>query len=142
MRTREPWPAPRTAYLLTAAAAEDDGQAAWDIWRELPAAAQADVLRALAAQCRVALRAMPAGHILGLDVSALAAEICREAFTAMQALLDEERPWDAPACPHCRKEMAGALTSIAVSAGRGAGLSAELIAYHCRQAADRHGTAV
>lgn len=140
--TRAPWQAPRTAYLLTAAAADRDQQAADRLWDALGEAEQAGVLAALGAQCRAALLAATTGTIAGdaeaitADITDLAAEVCREAIAGLRAVLSG-RPWTAPPCPHCRKAIAVTLTGLAVGAGRRQGISAEVIAHNCRRTADR-----
>lgn len=132
--TRQPWEAPRTAYLLTAALAESDKGACGALWDGLDEAGQAGVLAALGAQARLTLSEQPGEGALMADMSAFAQEVCSRVTGALPALLQGRR-WDPPPCPHCRELLAGALAAIIAGSLRYRGMSPELIAHHCRQAA-------
>lgn len=140
---REPWQAPRTAYLLTAMAAEDDTKGPGRLWYGLGDREQLDVLRALGAQCRAAiLGARDAGKDIELFGGAAAGQ-WREAFphaTGIFGAIVSGGAWEMPelpACAPCRMTVAALLCALAVDSGRHAGLSRELIAHHCRQAAEQ-----
>lgn len=136
MRPR--WQAPRTAYLMTAMTAEHDCNGPSRLFWGLGDAGQLDVLRALGAQCRAAISSA-CGPGWRLDPGRL--ERMREAFEhparVFQAIV-QGLPWEMPelpACACCRLITASFLCGTAVDAGRQAGLSRELIAHHCREAA-------
>lgn len=121
---------------MTAAMAEDDREASYLLWRVLDEAGQLDVLRALGAQARNALR----GIDYDLDMTVLAGgrgngPVTPEVPGVIAALLRNE-PFTPP-CVLCRAAAAVTAATAAVEAGRAAGLSAELIAHHCREAAAR-----
>lgn len=139
-----PWQAPRTAYLLTAATAENDGEGGDAIWAALDDRGQADVLTALGAQARLAIRDALAqlGETSLGNMGSLARvgmEICAEAMNGFTALLSDPRPGDPPwephPCPHCRKFTAMTLTAVIYRISELTGTSAEILAHACRRAA-------
>lgn len=128
---------------MTAMAAEKDAEGPVALWYGLDDTGELDVLRALGAQCRAAVRgARDAGLELDLFSSPRSAPL-RDTYPHATEILEaivHSRSWampDLPACASCRMTVAAMLCSLAVSAGRRSGLSAELIAHHCRQAAEQ-----
>jgi predicted transcriptional regulator len=77
------WVAPRIGYLLTAVLAGGRYDEAAAMWRELEEPAQCDVITALGAQARLAVR--EAGIPLQVDFTGLADASCTEALGAAQA---------------------------------------------------------
>ena len=119
------WEAPRAAYLLTAAMADNahrdgaimpgnDGMNAE--WGGYDEAAQQDILAALGAQTRLALRMLR--EKLGIDI---------------------EMDWESTArvaCAHCREVIAKAMCSLQIQAYFRLGFTPAMIAAMCRQSAD------
>lgn len=129
---RAPWPAPRTAYLMTAMTAENDDVAASELWFGLACHEQRDVLRSLAAQCRASISGAQR-DVTGPVLAALRQQEPGPTEALEHILQDTE--WPIPACPSCQVSLAAMLMNLSIRASRTAGLSLELIAHHCREAA-------
>ena len=126
------WEAPRAAYLLTAAIADNahrdgaimpgnDGMNAE--WGGYDEAAQQDILAALGAQTRLALRMLR--EKLGIDIEMDWESTARVACS------------HAPAqCAHCREVIAKAMCSLQIQAYFRLGFTPAMIAAMCRQSAD------
>ena len=155
------------AYLLTAAMADNpeqvsaiapgngDMNAEWDGYDE---AAQQDILAALGAQTRLALRMLR--ERLGteieidwesidwesidwesIDWESTARATCSHAFAAMRAVVRELVGPDPRArvtaqCAHCREVIAAAMCSLQIQAYFRLGFTPAMIAAMCRQSAD------
>jgi hypothetical protein len=124
------WEAPRIGYLLTSALAGQRYDEASATWRELDEAAQRDVIIALAAQARLAVR--EAGMPLQIDFTGLANTSCAEARPAAQAAYEGTGPWQPPQCPHCRELVASALAEIQLQAVVASGLPPSYFDLICR----------
>jgi hypothetical protein len=134
--SREPWQAPRTGYLLTAAVAAANVAEADQLWDELDHDAQVDVLTALGAQARLAVStSLAPGRYEGFSRD-FATEACSVAHDAFNALVSDE-PWAVPECSHCRRWLASTLCSMSVQLARHRGMSAEVFAHECRETAER-----
>lgn len=126
---------------MTAMSAEQDMNGPTTLFCGLDDAGQLDVLRALGAQCRIAVRgASDAGA--EFDLGQLDPRL-RDVFPHATGTFEDivqGRAWHMPglpSCAPCRAVVAGLLCGLAVRAGRASGLSEELIAHHCRQAASQ-----
>src|SRR5580692_840486 len=124
------WEAPRIGYLLTSALAGQRYDEASATWRELDEAAHCDVVIALAAQARLAVR--EAGIPLQIDFTGLANTSCAEARPAAQAAYEGTGPWQPPQCPHCRELVASALAEIQLQAVVASGLPPSYVDLICR----------
>jgi len=124
------WVAPRIGYLLTAAMAGQRYDEAAAMWRELDEPTQIDVITALGAQARLAVR--EAGIPLQIDFSGLADASCTEAFSAAQSAYEGSGPWEPPQCPHCRELVASALAEIQLQAEVAAGVPPSYVDLICR----------
>ena len=124
------WEAPRIGYLLTSALAGQRYEEASATWRELDEAAQCDVIIALAAQARLAVR--EAGIPLKIDFTGLADTSCTEARPAAEAAYAGTGPWEPPQCPHCRELVASALAEIQLQAEVAAGMPPSYVDLICR----------
>ena len=151
------WEAPRVAYLLTAAMADNPQQVSaiapgnGDMNAELGGydeAAQQDILAALGAQTRLALRMLR--ERLGteieidweseIDWKSTARATCSHAFAAMLAAVRELVGPDPRArvtaqCAHCREVIAAAMCSLQIQAYFRLGFTPAMIAAMCRQSA-------
>lgn len=150
MNTRT-WDAPRVAYLLTAAMADhteqvgaimpgDDMSAEWGSYDERE---QQDILAALGAQTRLALRMLhdKLGMEIEMDWDSTARVVCSEALAAARALVrPEPGMWLAPQCAHCREVIAKAMCSLQIQAYFRLGFTPAMIAAMCRQSADEAQT--
>jgi hypothetical protein len=164
------WEAPRVAYLLTAVMADNpervraiapgngDMNAEWGGYDE---AAQQDILAALGAQTRLALRMLR--ERLGTEIEIdwessagwcqqeksaglcqqekTARATCSHAFAAMLAAVRELVGPDPRArvtaqCAHCREVIAAAMCSLQIQAYFRLGFTPAMIAAMCRQSAD------
>ena len=146
MKTRT-WAAPRVAYLLTAAMADntqqvgaivpsDDMSAEWNGYDEVE---QQDILAALGAQTRLALRMLheKLGIEIEMDWNSTAQVVCSEALTAARQLVRSEHgAWVPPQCAHCREVLAKAMCSLQIQAYFRLGFTPAMIATMCRQSAD------
>lgn len=139
--TPPPWEAPYTAYLLTAAVADQDSALADTIWKAQVKAAQADVLAALGAQVRQA--AVSTARETGvadwqMDWTRLGARICEEALkTAGQLIQPDPGPWQLPECSHCCEKIAGGLIRLIIDFAEIRGVPGPVYAEMCRAAASR-----
>jgi len=124
------WVAPRIGYLLTAAMAGQRYDEAAAMWRELDETTQTDVITALGAQARLAVR--EAGIPLKIDFSGLADASCTEAFSAAQSAYEGSGRWEPPQCPHCRELVASALAEIQLQAEVAAGMPPSYVDLICR----------
>ena len=124
------WEAPRIGYLLTSALAGQRYDEASATWRELDEAAQYDVIIALAAQARLAVR--EARIPLQIDFTGLANTSCAEALPAAEAAYAGTGPWQPPQCPHCRELVASALAEIQLQAEVAAGMPPSYVDLICR----------
>ena len=124
------WEAPRIGYLLTSALAGRRYEEASATWRELDEAAQSDVIIALAAQARLAVR--EARIPLQIDFTGLANTSCAEALPAAEAAYAGTGPWQPPQCPHCRELVASALAEIQLQAEVAAGMPPSYVDLICR----------
>ena len=128
--TTNGWDARRIGYLLTSAMAGRRYDEASATWRKLDESAQRDVIIALAAQARLAVR--EAGIPLQIDFTGLATTSCAEARPAAEAAYEGTAPWQPPQCPHCRELVASALAEIQLQAGVAAGMPAAYVDLICR----------
>jgi hypothetical protein len=122
--------APRVGYLLTAAMAGRRYDEASTLWRELDESTQCEVITALSAQARLAVR--EAGIPLQIDFAGLADTSCTEARATAEAVYDGTVPWRLPQCPHCRELVASALAEIQLQAGVASGMPPSYIDLICR----------
>jgi hypothetical protein len=142
-----PWDAPRVAYLLTAAMA-DTAQAAGAIvpgadmsaaWAGYDASAQQDILTALGAQTRLALKMLydKLGVEIEMDTEPAARAVCSEALVSARELIKPTPgTWATPECAHCREIIAKALCGLQIEAYFRLGFTPAMIAAMCRQSAD------
>jgi hypothetical protein len=146
------WEAPRAAYLLTAAMADNahrdgaimpgnDGMNAE--WGGYDEAAQQDILAALGAQTRLALRMLreKLGIDIEMDWESIARIACSHALAAVLAPVRElagpdPRVWVTAQCAHCREVTAKAMCSLQIQAYFRLGFTPAMIAAMCRQSAD------
>jgi hypothetical protein len=128
--TTSRWEAPRIGYLLTSAMAGHRFDEASATWRALDEPAQCEVITALAAQARQAVR--EAGIPLRIDFTGLADTSCTEARGAAEAAYEGTGPWQPPQCPHCRELVASALDEIQLQAWVAAGMPPSYVDLICR----------
>lgn len=139
--------APRAAYLLTAAmadAAMREGAVVPcdemdDEWNSYDEAAQRDILIALGAQARVALKMLrdKLGMQIEMDWHETARAVCPEALAlARQLVKSETGPWVMPKCGHCREIIGYGICSLQIQAYFLLGFTPVMIAATCRQSAD------
>lgn len=133
------WEAPRIGYLLTSAMAGRRYDEASATWRGLDDSAQCDVIIALAAQARLAVR--EAGIPLQIDFTGLADTSCTEARAAAESVYAGTDAWQPPQCPHCRELVASALAEIQLQAGVAAGMPPSYVDLICRGKAVGGGAA-
>jgi hypothetical protein len=145
--TPPPWGAPRVAYLLTAAMA-DDTQAAGAIvpgaemsaeWASYDASAQQDILTALGAQTRLALKMLrdKLGVEIEMDTEPASRAVCSEALVLARELIKPTAGTGVmPECARCREIIAKALCSLQIQAYFRLGFTPAMIAAMCRQSAD------
>jgi len=149
--TPPPWDAPRAAYLLTAAMA-DNSQTAGAIvpsadmsteWAGYDAATQQGILAALGAQTRLALKMLrdKLGVEIEMDAGPAARAVCSEALVSARELIKPTPgTWATPECAHCRENVAKALCSLQIQAYFRLGFTPAMIAAMCRQSADEAET--
>jgi hypothetical protein len=142
-----PVDAPRAAYLLTAAMADnteqegaivpgDDMSTEWGGYDE---SAQRDILDALGEQTRVALKMLhdKLGVEIEMDWDSTAQVVCSEALAAARELVrPEPGAWTLPECAHCRDVIVKAMCSLQIQAYFRLGFTPAKIAVMCRQSAD------
>jgi hypothetical protein len=124
------WAAPRIGYLLTAALAGGRYAEAAARWRELDEPAQSDVIQALGAQARLAVR--EAGRPLTIDFSELTCTSCPDALGAAQSAYEGSGSGAFPPCPHCRELVASVLAQIQVEAEVRAGIPPSDVDLNCQ----------
>jgi hypothetical protein len=122
--------APRIGYLLTAALAGRRYDEASRMWRQLDESSQAQVIKALGVQARLAVQ--EAGIPLGVDFTKLADMICIDALPAAQLAYEGSGPWRPPECSHCREVVASALAEVQMRAGVAAGMPPSYVDLICR----------
>lgn len=160
---RPRWDAPRAAYLLTAALA--DNTAFGTEWVGYDQGAQQDILTALGAQTRLALRMLhdKLGMEIEMDSGGLpdraddgiahagiadagiaegaARSRCEEAAVAARELIKPSpRAGAAPECAHCREIVARTMCGLQIQAYFRLGFTPAMIAGTCRQSAGKAET--
>jgi hypothetical protein len=138
------WDAPRAAYLLTAAMADNAGAiAAADVmtaeWPGHDESAQQDIVAALGAQTRLALKMLrdEAGVEIEMDWDSAPRPVCSQALAAARELIKSEPGARAtPECAHCREIIAKAMCSLQIQAYFRLGFTPLMIAAMCRQSAN------
>lgn len=144
------WAAPRTAYLLTAAMADNSGQAGViaatdamsDEWSGYSVAEQREVLIALGAQARVSLQLLreKLGMQIEMDWDEVARVVCAEALLLARELVSSgEVPRVMPECAHCREVIGNGLCSLQIQAYFMLGFTPGMIAETCRRSAEEVG---
>lgn len=139
---RAPWDAPRAAYLLTAALA--DNTAFGTEWLGYDEGTQQDILTALGAQTRFALRMLH--DKLGMEIEMNSGGMqgradtmrpaCAEAAVAARELIKPRpRAGAAPECAHCREIVARTMCGLQIQAYFRLGFTPAMIAGTCRQSA-------
>jgi hypothetical protein len=139
--------APRVAYLLTAAMADNTQQAGAIVpgddmsteWGGYDESGQHDILAALGDQTRVALKMLhdKLGVEIEMDWHSTAQVVCSEALaTARELVRPEPGAWTLPECAHCREVIVKAMCSLQIQAYFRLGFTPEKIAVLCRQSAD------
>jgi len=139
--------APRAAYLLTAAMADNTQQAGAIVpadtmsteWGGYDEGAQRDILAALGAQAHVALDMLSdkLGVEIEMDWESTARVVCSEALGVARELVRHPGPeaWALPECGHCREVIAKAMCSLQIQAYFRLGCTPAMIAAICRQSA-------
>ncbi|MGH3164456.1 MAG: hypothetical protein ACRDN0_01000 [Trebonia sp.] len=145
MKGAAAWTAPRIAYLLTAAMAEAAVQAGAIVpdgemgaeWNSYDETAQWEILIALGAQTRVALKMLQdkLGMQIEMDWGAAAPTVCTAA-AARQLVRPGTGPWVIPQCAHCREIVGYDLCRLQIQAYFLLGFTPVMIADTCRQSAD------
>lgn len=141
-----PLDAPRAAYLLTAAMADNAEQAGAIVpgddmsaeWTGYNKTAQRAILAALGAQTREALEMLreKIGAEIEMDWDSTAREVCSEALAAARKLITPgQGAWTTPECAHCREVIAKALCSLQIQAYFRLGSTPAMIAAMCRESA-------
>lgn len=149
MTVRLPW-APRAAYLLTAAMADNSERAGIiaasdamsDEWNGYAEDRQREILIALGAQARAALQMArdKLGTRIEMDWDGTARALCAEAFRLVRTLvISEEDPGVMPQCAPCREIMANGLCSLQIQAYLMMGIAPSVIAARYRQSAGGAG---
>src|SRR5215469_13570391 len=146
MAVNTPPAAPRAAYLLTAAMADNTQRAGAIVagddmsneWGGYDESVQRDILAALGEQTRVALTMLRArlGAEIEMDWDSTARVVCSEALAAARELVrPEPGEWSLPECAHCREVIAKAMCSLQIQAYFRLGFTLVRIATMCRQSA-------
>lgn len=141
------WTAPRAAYLLTAAMAEGviregavvPSDEMGDEWNSYDEAGQREILIALGAQTRVALKMLQEelGVQIEMDWHETERAVCPEALAlAHQLVRLETGPLVMPQCAHCREIIGYGLCSLQIQSYFLLGFTPVMIAAACRQSAD------
>lgn len=141
-----PWDAPRAAYLLTAAVADNAAQVGAIVpgdevsaeWTGYDRITQLEILAALGAQTRLALTM--AHDRLDMEIEmewdCAARQVCSEALAATRELISSGHgPLAAPECAHCRQIIARAMCSLQIRAYFRLGFTPAMIAAMCRRSA-------
>lgn len=145
--TTQTWMAPRAAYLLTAAMADnsehDEVIAATDSmrheWSGYSEDQQGEILIALGAQTRFSLRMLrdKLSVQIEMDWGEVARLVCAQALAlAHELVTSEEGPWVMPECAHCREVIGNGLCAVQIQAYRMLGFSPARVAEICRQSAE------
>ena len=143
---KTPLDAPRAAYLLTAAMADNTEQAGAIVpgddmsteWSGYDQNAQRDILGALGTQTRVALKMLhdKLGAEIETDWDSTARVVCSEALASARELVaPEPGTWVLPECSHCREVVAKAMCSLQIQAYFSLGFTPANVAAMCRQSA-------
>lgn len=150
---RPRWDAPRAAYLLTAALA--DNTAFGTEWVGYDQGAQQDILTALGAQTRLALRmlhdklgmeiqmdsgGMPDRADHGIAEGAVRSPCGKAAIAAREFIKPSPRPAAAPECAHCREIVARTMCGLQIQVYFRLGFTPAMIASTCRQSAAKAET--
>jgi len=138
------WDAPRAAYLLTAAVADNAGAivAGDDMiaeWAGHDERAQRDILAALGAQTRLVLKMLrdELGVEIEMDWRSTPRAVCSQALAAARELIKPKRGARAtPECAPCREIIAKAMCSLQIQAYFRLGFTPLMIAAMCRQSAN------
>lgn len=141
------WAAPRAAYLLTAAMADNSGKAGViaatdamsDEWSGYSAAEQREILVALGVQTKVSLQLLrdKLGRKIEMDWGEVARVVCAEALAfARELVSSEEEPSVMPECAHCREIIGNGLCSLQIQAYFLLGRTPGMIAEACRRSAE------
>jgi hypothetical protein len=142
-----PVDAPRVAYLLTAAMADNTEQVGAIVpgddmsteWGGYDESAQHDILAALGEQTREALKMLhdKLGVEIEMDWHSTAQVVCSEALaTARELVRPEPEAWTLPECAHCRDVIVKAMCSLQIQAYFRLGFTPAKIATMCRQSTD------
>jgi hypothetical protein len=142
-----PWTAPRAAYLLTAAMADNSEHAGViaatdamsDEWNGFSEDGQREILIALGAQTRLALQMLreKLGMQIEMDWDETARVVCAEALALEHELVtSDDGPWVMPECAHCREVIGNGLCSLQIQAYFLLGFTPGMVAETCRQSAD------
>lgn len=142
-----PWTAPRAAYQLTAAMADNSEHAGViaatdamsDEWNGYSEPEQHEILIALGAQTRLALQMLreKLGMQIEMDWDETARVVCAEALAfAHELVTSDEGPAVMPECAHCREVIGNGLCSLQIQAYFLLGFTPGMIAETCRQTAD------
>lgn len=151
------WDAPRAAYLLTAVIADKTphagamatGDAIGAEWTGYDQRAQQDILTALGAQTRLALRMLhdKLGMQIEMEWDCTGPITCAEALAAARELIcpassvpGAPRVRAAPQCAHCREIIAKAMCGLQIQAYSRLGFTPAMIAATCRQTARKAAT--
>jgi len=141
------WGAPRTAYLLTAAMADATlrtgviipSAKATGEWNGYDEIAQWEILIALGAQTRVALKMLQdeLGRQIEVHWEETARAVCANALRLVAELVRSGAgPWVMPPCARCREIIGYGLCSLQIQAYFLLGFTPVMIAATCRQSAD------
>lgn len=135
------WDAPRAAYLLTAAVAGNAGRAGpmTAEWAGHDEGGQQDILAALGAQTRLALK-IPHDELgveFEMDWASAAHTVCSAARVAARQLIKPKPGARAmPECARCRETIAKAMCGLQIQAYFRLGFTPLMIAAMCRQSAN------
>jgi hypothetical protein len=140
--------APRAAYMLTAAMADNTQRAGAIVagddmsteWGGYDESAQRDILAALGEQTRVAPTMLRnrLGAEVEMDWGSTARVVRSETLASVRELIrPEPGEWSLPECAHRRKVIAKAMCSLQIQAYFRLGFTLAKIATMCRQSADQ-----
>lgn len=150
---RAPWDAPRAAYLLTAFLADNtafsaDNTAFSAEWLGHDEGTQQDILTALGAQTRLALRMLH--DKLGMEIEmdcrgiqdradTMPSACAEAAATTRELIKPRPRAGTAPECAHCREIVARTMCGLQIQAYFRLGFTPAMIVGTCRQSARMAG---
>lgn len=155
---RPRWDAPRAAYLLTAALADNAALADTAFgteWVGYDESAQQDILTALGAQTRLALRmlrdklgmeiemdsgGMPDSADAGIAEDTVRSACGEAAVAARELIKPSPRHGAAPECAHCREIVARTMCGLQIQAYFRLGFTSAMIAGTCRRSAGKAET--